>query len=362
MGSDAAANASAQVDALVAGIASGDPAAVDTAADQLVVIDRSFRAAPLSEQDQARRAGQLVRYLSLVPIEYGRGVRNGEVVVDIEIGEALAFLDGARASFDDLYLTLEAQDPGNAAEVEDAIAWLEQTVDAAASRTAVADPGDVQSRADGAIAVLEGMFPEEWTRSGGQADFDVISSLLDQMETAVKAGQYDQAESARLEAYAIYELGAEKRLLAFAPGLANETEALFWGGTGDTAGLAVAISRHASAAEIHESRLALDDALRESQERVGAGRPSDGVVIFNAATIVFREGLEAVLILASLVASMIGANQRSRSRSLPGPAWPSSPPRSCSGRRKRSCIHWRDTARNWKPSSRWSRSVSSSWS
>jgi high-affinity iron transporter len=130
------------------------------------------------------------------------------------------------------------------------------------------------------------------------------------MEAAVKAGQPAQAESARLEAYAIYELGAEKRLLAFAPDLANETEALFWGGTGDTEGLAVAISRGATAAEVHESRLALDQALAESQERVGAGRPATAVVIFNAATIVFREGLEAVLILASLVASMIGANQK----------------------------------------------------
>ncbi len=310
MGADAAAQADAQIQALATGIADGDAAAVTSAANALVAIDRSFRAAPLSEEDQARRAGQLVRYLSLVPIEYGRGVHDGTVIVEIEISEAQAFLDGARASFDDLYLTLNAQDPAKTAEVEAAITWLEQAVGDAARRAAVADPGDVESNAQGAIGVLEGMFPDEWTRSGGQADFDVISSLLDQMETAVKAGQWEQAESARLEAYAIYELGAEKRLLAFAPGLANETEALFWGGTGNTEGLAVAISREAPASEIHDIRLALDTALLQSQERIGVGRPSNAVVIFNAGTIVFREGLEAVLILASLVASMIGANQR----------------------------------------------------
>ena len=39
----------------------------------------NFRAAPLSPKEQSRRAGQLLRYLSLVPIEYERGVSNGRV-------------------------------------------------------------------------------------------------------------------------------------------------------------------------------------------------------------------------------------------------------------------------------------------
>ena len=34
-----------------------------------------FRAAPLAPDEQARRAGQLLLYLSLVPVEYGRGVK-----------------------------------------------------------------------------------------------------------------------------------------------------------------------------------------------------------------------------------------------------------------------------------------------
>ncbi len=37
----------------------------------------NFRAAPLSPKEQAGRAGQLLRYLSLVPVEYGRGVSGG---------------------------------------------------------------------------------------------------------------------------------------------------------------------------------------------------------------------------------------------------------------------------------------------
>ena len=41
-----------------------------------------FRAAPLSADEQARRAGQMLRFLSLVPVEYGRGVRGGTVSVE----------------------------------------------------------------------------------------------------------------------------------------------------------------------------------------------------------------------------------------------------------------------------------------
>jgi high-affinity iron transporter len=36
-----------------------------------------FRAAPLSHEETVRRAGQLQRFLALVPIEYGRGVDDG---------------------------------------------------------------------------------------------------------------------------------------------------------------------------------------------------------------------------------------------------------------------------------------------
>jgi high-affinity iron transporter len=52
----------------------------------------NFRAAPLSPAEQARRAGQLLRYLALVPVEYGRGVADGRVTKTLEIQEAVTFL------------------------------------------------------------------------------------------------------------------------------------------------------------------------------------------------------------------------------------------------------------------------------
>src|SRR4051812_40467955 len=42
------------------------------------------------------------------------------------------------------------------------------------------------------------------------------------------------------------------------------------------------------------------------------GQQSHATVVFNSAIIVFREGLEAILIFAAVTASMVGANHRHR--------------------------------------------------
>ena len=61
-----------------------------------------FRAAPLSREEEIRRAGQFLRFLALVPVEYGRGVADGRVTLAFEIQEAITFRDGAAQAFADL--------------------------------------------------------------------------------------------------------------------------------------------------------------------------------------------------------------------------------------------------------------------
>jgi high-affinity iron transporter len=78
---------------------------------------RGFRAAPLSPAEQVRRSGQLLRFLQLVPIEYERGVRNGQVIIDLEIREAITFFTGAQAAFTDLRDLLETRNPALTAAV-----------------------------------------------------------------------------------------------------------------------------------------------------------------------------------------------------------------------------------------------------
>ena len=288
---------------------SGDAAAFAAATADATEIVQSFRAAPLSEAELARRAGQLLRYLSLIPVEYGRGVKEGQVTLDIEVQEARAFLDGAQGAFAELRLALRQRDEAGAQAVEATLSQLDGAIDATISRTAVADPATIAADADDAAKQLTSLFPPVWLEKSADSDFDIVNSLLDQMVAAVAAGQYQQAESSRIEAYAIFETGPEKRLLAFTPGEAQRVERLFWEGDGTTPGLNRLLAERASVADVTASRHELDTALATAQAALAAGT-APAAVIFNAATIVFREGLEAVLILASLLASMIGANRQ----------------------------------------------------
>jgi high-affinity iron transporter len=309
-GADARRQADAIFASLVQTARQNDANAFAAAVAQASSIEAGFRAAPLSQEDQARRGRQLLLYLSLVPVEYGRGVKQGQVLLDLEIQEAQAFVDAAKAAFADIRTILAAQDPDKTDQSAAMLAAVDKVIQDAGAKTAIADPGQVKGDVSALSDLLKGLYPSAWSAHSAEADFDVIGSILDQIDAAVAAGQYEQAESARLEAYAIFEAGPEKHLLAFAPSLATRIEQLFWQGTGDTPGLAYSIKSHDSLGTIQEIHRALQTSLTEGAERLGTGRPATAAIVFNAATIVFREGLEAVLILASLMASMVGANRR----------------------------------------------------
>ena len=60
--------------------------------------------------------------------------------------------------------------------------------------------------------------PDAWEAPTDESDYDLIAITLDRMEAAAGAGQFRQAEQARLEAYAFFEFGPERRLKAFDPG------------------------------------------------------------------------------------------------------------------------------------------------
>ncbi len=276
---------------------------------------RNFRAAPLSPKEQARRAGQLLRYLSLVPLEYGRGVSGGQVTKEIEIQEAVTFRDGAAAAFADLQNLLDARDPAKTRQAAELFEMLQMQLAAATTQTEVADPDLIQANADQLTTLLTEVMPAEWQQGSTSGDFDVIDSMLDQMETAVRAGEYELAESARLEAYAIMEVGPEARLIVFAPQLKLRLEELFWNGQGERKGLAYLIKNQSPLSEIKTSRAALDAELAAVQELLSADS-APLAVITNAAVIVFREGLEAVLILASLMGSLKSGENRKYRRPL----------------------------------------------
>jgi high-affinity iron transporter len=254
-----------------------------------------------------------------VPIEYRDGTDDGRVTIPFEIQEAIAFRDGAEAAFGDLEAALERRDAPAAGTAERALDRLEVYVEDAGSGRRVVDEDEVEAAHERAAELLDGLFPDEWKEADSQADFDLIDLTLDRMEAAAAAGEWKQAEQARLEAYAFFEFGPELSLRSLAPDVVARVEGLVWFGADGEDGLAQLIARERPARELRESRLALDEALRDGAGAVGEGAGTTTVVT-NAAVIVFREGLEAVLILAAVMASLLGPARRHRRPMLIGAA------------------------------------------
>ncbi len=295
---------------------SGDQYSFELNMESIQTALTGFRAAPLSETDQARRAGQLIRFVDLVSIEYKRGIRDGMVVKGIEIQEATTFLEASTAAFNDISLTLEKRDPDLTARVGKLLADMKLQIQS------TADPVALESKGTEIQTLLKQVIPTEWQQVATTSDMDVIISVLDQIPVAVKENQYDLAESARLEAYGFMELGIEQRLRGFAPDMAAQIEGLFWqggsishitkdGSTDDSfiPGLASLIATRAPLSEIQATMAVLKVAFNDANAIMDAGKSTPTIVISNSAIIVFREGLEAVLILASLLASLRTAEE-----------------------------------------------------
>jgi len=289
-------------------VSSGDKVVAAQLAPISSALD-GFRAAPLRPAEQAQRAGQLLRFLNLVGVEYGRGVRNGVVTSDLEIREAVTFFSGARAAFDDLRDLLAERDSAQTAMLIANFAELDTQINDAATGRHVVDVATVDATIAAINDQLQTTMPEAWLRRDNSADFDVIQTALDNMEAAVVSGDYALAESARVDAYAILESGPEARIQAFAAQYKAPIEDLFWYGQNEAPGLAYLISNRADVATIKQSRAALNVQLAAAKEAV-SGNSSPLALATNAAIIVFREGLEAVLILASLMAGFKSLEKR----------------------------------------------------
>jgi high-affinity iron transporter len=270
-----------------------------------------FTAAPFTAEEQARRAAQLIRFLDLVPIEYRDGTDDGRVTIPFEIQEAIAFREGAASAFSDLEAELTKRDPRRVAEVERSLERLRVYVEDAGEQKRVVPEEDVEDAHENASEALDELIPEEWAEDDSQSDFDLIALTLDRMESAANAGEYRQAEQARLEAYAFFEFGPELSLRSIAPDVVARVEGLVWFGAEGQDGLAKQIAERRPGREVHETRLALDEALEQGAGSLGEGA-STATVVTNAAVIVFREGLEAVLILAAVMASLSGAARMQR--------------------------------------------------
>lgn len=295
-----------------AAFASGSLSAMNAALD-------SFRAAPLSPRERSKRAGQALRFLSLVPVEYARGVSGAEgsvtVTKDLEITEAVTFRSSAASAWNDLEPLLINQNRAAVGEIRGLFSELEAGLSAASQRDNPPTAEAVQAATNELNSKLQAVIPAEWRKSDPAGDLDVIRQQLKALKSAVAAKSYGLAETARVDAYALLESGSEARLRVFTPQLALDIESLFWNNP-EPKGLARLIRDKATPGEVQKSVGALEAKLGEASRFLSADA-APAAVLTNAAVIVFREGLEAVLILAALLGSL----KRPEVRRFRRPLW-----------------------------------------
>ena len=175
----------------------------------------------------------------------------------------------------------------------------------------------VQAACNLATADISAVFPAAWSRHGDNADFERIDQLLHRAQLAAEHGEWSAAGGVAREAYAIFDLTPEQRLLAVAPGLAYHIESLFWnGGTGDPS-LFEVLADHASPTSLRGAQAALEGGLDQAEVVLEASHSATAVAV-NSGIVVFREGLEALLIVAALSAGFVTAGSHWRRPAITG--------------------------------------------
>lgn len=257
-----------------------------------------YQPVDLNEEDITQRAQLLYIFIDLIYIEYRDGVRNGQITIETEYREAITFRDQAEATLFELRPIIQERDP-------DAVAQLEANLtEMNAVMQELGEPAIIEERVNESLALVEDTLGDRVALGDSSGNFTVIYTLLDGLLEQVANGEYEQAENTRIQAYALFDFGPELRLQGISPRLSAIIHSFFWFGSSRQEGLAPAIARQASYDEIEAIVEDMRGHLVEAERVLGDGAQSPTAIIVNSAVIVFREGLEAVVILAALLASM----------------------------------------------------------
>jgi high-affinity iron transporter len=137
--------------------------------------------------------------------------------------------------------------------------------------------------------------------------YAAVRVALDGAVAAERAGEHRQATAGALRAYTLTGT-LRHRLGTGATGI----DAAFWSADAQRPGVLTALDRGPDPARLASASERASGRLTEAEQTLGDVRISRGTVVADAAIIVFREGLEAVLILAAITASFVGARRRLR--------------------------------------------------
>ena len=277
----------------------------------------------LSAEDVERRERIVLKLLRLIPKEYQSGVRDGEITIPIEYREARSFTIQARQIINELS-PVWRQTKAQAVEKHgpELLATLEKL-------EAVIDQKKAQSEVDSLVArgtnLLQSDFGLALKRSGMASDVVgetalEVRSLLGQSLAAAQGKQWRKAEQLRLDAYINFDLEIESRTMPRDPALAIRAEKTFLDGQDGKPGIKAALDARLTGNELAASYQRAFEALEECSALIKVGLSPTAATI-SAIFIVAREGLEAVIILAALLAGLRGAENAGIRKRIGVGAW-----------------------------------------
>ena len=271
----------------------------------------------LSPGDVNRLQRLLARFVDVVPKEYHNGVEGTAVVIELEYKEAQQFTDQAQGLVNELAPVWRRDQPAAAAKYHDALvtdlARMSKDVDN------IRPLETVQKDSSAAGSILSNQFgiSAHAAGQGGQiieeTAMDVTDSLNNSL-AAARAGHWKEAEAARLDAYTAFDSEIEIRVMPRDPDLATKTERSFLDGQ-EQPGIKALIDR---GAPMDELSAGYARALKNLNDCVALLKVSVSpmTIGFTAFTILAREGLEAIVILAALLAGLRGAEHIATRRGI----------------------------------------------
>ena len=277
----------------------------------------------LSDNDVSRLERLLARFVKLIPQEYRNGVSDGHILIALEYREATQYSQQAQSLVNELGPVWQ-RDQADAynrrhRELVDKFEALRRSV------AKMAPVENIASQAKAISDILEGDFQLSARRAGDKGNIieetalETRASLTNSL-AAAKADQWQEAESQRLDAYTNFDAEIEPRVLPRDPTLGRATERSFIDGTPEEPGIKALLDRRAPMEELeaaYERTLnGLDNSVSLLKTAV-----SPGTMAFTAFSIISREGMEAVVVLAALLAGMRGAQQAGTRRGIVGGAW-----------------------------------------
>ncbi len=278
----------------------------------------------LTDKDVSRLQRLLARFVKLIPQEYRNGVSDGHILIALEYREATQFTQQAQALVNELGPVWQRDQPLAYAkrhrELVDKFDGLRLSIAHMVPAPQIADKAGELS------AILENDFKLTARSAGDKGDvieetaLEVRAALTNSL-AAAKADQWQEAESQRLDAYTAFDTEIEPRVLPRDPELGRRVERSFIDGQPpEQQGLKALLDRQAPMDELEK---AYDQVLTGLDNSVALLKTavSPTTLGFTAFTIIAREGMEAVVVLAALMAGLRGVENRETRRGIAWGAW-----------------------------------------